>query len=150
MPNFTPRESLTVKDTDKQADVLFIEDQNMLRLLAREAFGFEGISAVFAADGCEAMTYFDKVVADSTLTPRIVFLDIVLPCIDGHQVYTQLCQEPYRSRLTNTTIVITSADQQALTLPDGLLQTRVLYKPYEVGGLIDMIRSIAPDLFAKL
>jgi hypothetical protein len=65
-------------------------------------------------------------------------------------VYSQLSEEPFLTQLKNTTIVITSAAQEALNLPEGPLRTRVLYKPYEVGALIDMVRSIAPDLFANV
>jgi CheY-like chemotaxis protein len=132
------------------ADVLFIEDQNMLRMLVREAFGYEGISAIFAADGCEALDLINQIVANNAVMPRIIFLDILMPCLDGYELFNKLCEDPYLNRMNDTTIVITSAAQEALNLPTGKLQPKVLYKPYEVGTLIEMVRNIAPDLFAKL
>ncbi|HVO41592.1 MAG TPA: response regulator, partial [Aggregatilineales bacterium] len=148
MPTRSDKKSTKAKSAPKPGYVLFVEDQNMLRLLAREAFGYEGICAAFAADGCEAVEYFNTLLADSNPMPRIVFLDILMPCLDGREVYEKLCAEPFLSRLHKTTFVITSAAQDALKLPTGPLATRVLYKPYEVGTLIAMVRSIAPDLIA--
>ena len=135
---------------DEPGDVLFVEDQHMLRFLALEAFGFEGIRAQFAVDGCEAVTYFDNVLKTNGTMPRIVFLDLLLPCMTGQQVYRKMMREPYASHLKKTTLVITSGAEEALTIPmQSPFKVRVLYKPYEVGALIDMVRSIAPDLFDK-
>src|SRR5260370_32010849 len=43
------------------ADVLIVEDEKRLRGFALEIMGMEGISAAAAADGCEALAYFEKV-----------------------------------------------------------------------------------------
>jgi len=118
----------------------------MLRFLAFEAFGFEGISARVAADGCEAVEYLQTLVAQNEPMPTIIFLDILMPCMDGQEVFKALAVEPFLAHMTNTTFVITSAAEEALNVQGSGLKMTVLYKPYEVGTLIDMIRRLAPNL----
>src|SRR5260221_6260388 len=72
------------------ADVLIVEDEKRLRGFALEIMGMEGISAAAAADGCEALAYFEKVLASGGQMPSILLMDLTMPCLSGYEVYQQI------------------------------------------------------------
>jgi two-component system phosphate regulon response regulator PhoB len=127
------------------ADVLIVEDERKLRYFATEVFRLEGISAAAVADGCQAMQFFEDALAHQSKLPRIVLLDLTMPCLSGYEVYKQIAAAPWCGSIT---VVITSAAGDKFDTLPGPAQTLQLMKPYEVRQLVEMLRNVAPDLFA--
>jgi CheY-like chemotaxis protein len=129
---------------DNWADVLIVEDERKLRFFVSEIFRLEEIAAAAVADGCQAMAYFQDVLNRDGNMPRVVILDMTMPCMGGLEVYKQIAQQPW---MANTTIIITSATGENIKPLPGAARTMDLHKPYEVSGLLDTVREAAPDLF---
>jgi CheY-like chemotaxis protein len=124
-------------------DVLIVDDEKNLRYFAGEIFRLEGIEATTLADGCQAVAYFENVVKQGGKMPRVVILDVNMPCMNGLQVYEKIAAASW---IKDTVVVLTSASRNDLDYPEAG-SVRVLFKPYNVTALVDMVRSIAPDLF---
>lgn len=129
-----------------QADVLIVEDEKRLRYFVGEVFRMEGISATAVADGCQALDYLDNIVKQGGSLPRIVILDMTMPCMNGVEVYKHIAAQPWSSA---TTVIITSAAGDAFTELPGPAQTLTLHKPYEVNALVETVRKAAPELFRE-
>ncbi len=130
----------------KWPDVLIVEDDDSLRFLTSEVFGLEGISAVTVADGCQAMAYFADVLSKEGVIPRVIILDIMMPCMNGYEVYQQIINTTW---IQHTTIIVASAVGEELTIVEDPPKTFVLRKPYEVERLLEIVRCVAPDLFTS-
>lgn len=71
-------------DQDRPASVLVVDDDAIVRILAREALGQAGFTVVEAASGQEALTEFER------CRPDIVLLDVLMPEMNGFRVCTAL------------------------------------------------------------
>ncbi len=127
--------------------ILIVEDEKRLRFFTSEIFRLEGISFLAVEDGCQALSYLEAVLAKNGTMPRIIILDMMMPCMNGYQLYQKISLEPW---MKNTTVIVTSAASETLKLPEGYPEPRVLFKPYDVSALVEMIREIAPDLFGQI
>ncbi|MCC7448116.1 MAG: response regulator transcription factor [Anaerolineae bacterium] len=128
----------------KWPDVLIVEDDDSLRFLTSEVFGLEGIAAASVADGCQAMDFFADAVANGGALPRVIILDIMMPCMDGYEVYRHISNTAW---IKNTTVIVASAVGEELTIAEHPPHTYILRKPYEVETLLNIVRCAAPDLF---
>jgi CheY-like chemotaxis protein len=72
-----------------------------------------------------------------------MILDMMMPCTDGYQLYAEIAHEPWAA---NMTIIIVSASR-GIDLGEGFAPVHILYKPYEVTDLLEIVRDVAPDLF---
>ena len=84
--------------------------------------------------GIQAMTAYGSSPGMSALrasTPSMVFLDINMPGVTGHEVLRFLRREP---RLLNVPVFIVTSDDQPETREMALKEgaTKVLYKPAEL------------------
>jgi CheY-like chemotaxis protein len=129
----------------KWADVLIVDDERNMRFLASEVFRLEGITAAAVADGCQALAYFEDVLARGGVMPRVIILDMMMPCLDGFQVYEKICNESW---IKDTVLLIATAARD-IKLAPGLATFQILYKPYEVTALLDIVRTVAPELFGS-
>ena len=71
-------------DQDRPALVLVVDDDAIVRILAREALTKAGFTVAEAANGAEALTQFER------CRPDIVLLDVLMPEMDGFSVCTSL------------------------------------------------------------
>ena len=90
----------------KWPDVLIVDDEKNMRFLASEVFRLEGIIAETLADGCQAVEYFKEVQSKGGVMPRVVVLDMMMPCMDGFEVYEQISAEPW---IKGTVLLIATA-----------------------------------------
>ncbi len=67
-----------------QRTVLVVDDDRMIRLLARDALEPEGYTVLEASGGAEAIDVFER------HRPDLVLLDITMPEIDGYSVCTEI------------------------------------------------------------
>ena len=128
------------------ADILVVEDEKRLRGFALEILEMEGVSAAGAADGCEALAYFDNVVKQGGEMPSIVMMDLTMPCMNGYEVYSKIVNAPWIDKVT---IIITSAVGDQFDPLPGPVDTLLLTKPYDVNILMTTLRRVGPQLFNK-
>jgi len=126
----TPETDLKGSET-----ILLVEDEEQVRALAERILVRAGYNVILAEDGEEAI---EKFKANSDIID-LVFLDVVLPKLSGHQVKTQIDSE-----YPGMPILLTSgysADQvhTDFILADGL---DLLQKPYTSTQLKAKIRKI--------
>lgn len=124
--------------------ILIIDDEFNMRYFATELFRLEGISSHAVSDGCQGTDFLTEVIQQQGALPRIIILDMMMPCKDGYQVYAEIADADW---IENTEIVIVSA-ARGIELPPGRAKVHILYKPYEVTDLLDIVRRAAPDLFS--
>jgi DNA-binding response OmpR family regulator len=129
------------------ADVLIVEDEKKLRQFTGEILKFEGISSAAAEDGCKALDYFKDILAQGGDMPRIVMLDVNMPCLGGLDVYREISRAKWISRVV---VIITSAISENIEILPGPAKTLILHKPYDVKALLNMVREAAPDLFTTV
>jgi twitching motility two-component system response regulator PilH len=104
--------ALVVDDNRQMADAL-VQMLGVLGLKAKAAYGSGPGMVVLGVE-----------------TPDIVFLDINMPGVTGHEVLMFLRREP---RLLHTPVIIVTSDDQPETKEKALKQgaSAVLYKPAE-------------------
>lgn len=108
--------ALVVDDNRQMADAL-VQMLAVLGIKAKAAYGSGPGMVVLGAE-----------------TPDIVFLDINMPGVTGHEVLMFLRREP---RLLNTPVVIVTSDYQPETRDRALSlgASRVIYKPAEFDAI---------------
>jgi CheY-like chemotaxis protein len=114
--------ALVVDDNRQMADAL-VQMLEILGLKSKAAYGSGPGMVVLGAE-----------------TPDIVFLDINMPGVTGHEVLLFLRREP---RLLNTPVIIVTSDDQPETKEKALRQgaSKVLYKPAE----FDAVESVLTE-----
>src|SRR5512146_135178 len=90
----------------KWPDVLIVDDEKNMRFLASEVFRLEGIQAAALADGCQAIEFFDDVLNKGGVMPRVIILDMMMPCLDGFEVYEKISGAPW---IKDTVILVATA-----------------------------------------
>lgn len=118
--------ALIVDDNPDQREILFF---------SFEKAGFE----VFTAEnGTQAIEYLEKVV------PKALILDVNMPGISGLSILRKVRQSASGHKIT---ILLVSADEQALNSPEASLADAVLLKPLSPSSLVTianrMIESVA-------
>lgn len=112
--------ALVVDDNRQMADAL-VQMLTVLGLKAKAAYGSGPGMVVLGVE-----------------TPDIVFLDINMPGVTGHEVLMFLRREP---RLLNTPVVIVTSDDQPETRQRALSlgASQVIYKPAEFDAIENVL-----------
>jgi CheY-like chemotaxis protein len=112
--------ALVVDDNRQMADAL-VQMLAVLGIKAKAAYGSGPGMVVLGAE-----------------TPDVVFLDINMPGVTGHEVLMFLRREP---RLLNTPVVIITSDDQPETKQRALAlgASKVLYKPAEFDAIEEVL-----------
>lgn len=118
--------------------VLIVDDEHHIRLLieqALEELEDEGVELLTAQDGAEAV----EVVRNHR--PQLVFLDVMMPRMNGYDVARTIKGE---LGLDATTVVMLTAKGQAYDRQDGLAAgaDRYMTKPFDPDELLRMTREI--------
>lgn len=117
-------------------DALIVDDDQPIRKLVRHILKRLGIEAREAANGAEAL----EMIADAR--PRVVFLDLMMPQMNGWDVLDALEREGILPSLP--IIVLTAVDSSRTEgLPARV--RAVLTKPFEVDELIRTTNEILDD-----
>jgi len=116
-------------------DVLVVDDEPSMRLLARINLEFEGFRVREAASGEEAIAILE------TDEPAVVLLDIGMKGIDGWAVVDWL---EARGRLVELSVIVVSAHASGhmieLARKKGL---RYIKKPFRIDQLIEAVTEAA-------
>jgi two-component system response regulator MprA len=109
--------------------VLIVEDELDIRDTLQEAFEEEGYQVVVAGNGKEALARLEE-----GPRPSAIILDIVMPIMNGAELYAALQADPALSRIP---VVVSTSDPTRA--PSGVLLMR---KPLNLDRLIAAIARI--------
>jgi CheY-like chemotaxis protein len=99
---------------------LIVEDEIALRMIYETVLRELGFDVIQAADGEEAIKLLTQ------RTPNIVFLDMLLPKVDGSQVLHYIQSTPH---LNNTVTVVVTAHSRFQTIMSLAASDLFLLKP---------------------
>ncbi|HEY8994142.1 MAG TPA: PAS domain S-box protein [Lacunisphaera sp.] len=117
--------------------VLVVDDEETVRTVAARMLERLGFTVVVAADGREGM---EKFRVDPTRF-TLVLLDLTMPHLDGEETFRQM-----RMLNPGVRVVLTSGfnQQEAVNRFTGKGLAGFIQKPFELGSLIQVIRSVLP------
>jgi twitching motility two-component system response regulator PilG len=119
-----------VADSPKNAiKVLVIDDSNTIRRSAEMFLRQAGYEVILAQDGFEALAMI------SDHRPRVIFVDIMMPRLDGYQTCALIKQNPV---FKSTPVIMLSSKDGAFDRARGRLAGSDLYltKPFTKENLI--------------
>jgi twitching motility two-component system response regulator PilG len=122
--------------------VLVIDDSNTIRRSAEMFLRQAGFDVILAEDG------FDALAKISDHQPKVIFVDIMMPRLDGYQTCALIKQNP---KLKATPVIMLSSKDGVFDRARGRLagSDRYLTKPFTKEALIDTVnqylKPAAPD-----
>ena len=120
----------------KGIKVMIIDDSNTIRKSAEIFLRTSGCEVILAEDGFEAMS---KIIDNQ---PNIIFIDIVMPRLDGYQACMLIKKNPFYQSIP--VIMLSSKDglfdkaRGRMAGSDGYLS-----KPFTAESLLSIIRNYA-------
>ena len=114
--------------------VLVIDDSNTIRRSAEMFLRQAGFEVILAEDG------FDALAKISDHHPRVIFVDIMMPRLDGYQTCALIKQNP---ALKATPVIMLSSKDGVFDRARGRLagSDRYLTKPFTKEALIDAVNE---------
>src|SRR4026209_522428 len=115
--------------------VLVIDDSNTIRRSAEMFLRQAGFEVILAEDG------FDALAEIRDHQPRVIFVDIMMPRLDGYQTCALIKQHP---QLKSTPVIMLSSKDGVFDRARGRLagSDRYLTKPFTKEGLIQAVHEI--------
>ena len=112
--------------------VLVIDDSNTIRRSAEMFLRQAGFEVILAEDG------FDALAKISDHQPRVIFVDIMMPRLDGYQTCALIKQNP---QLKSTPVIMLSSKDGVFDRARGRLagSDRYLTKPFTQEALIEAV-----------
>ena len=114
--------------------VLVIDDSNTIRKSAELFLRQAGFEVVLAEDG------FDALAKINDHQPKVIFVDIMMPRLDGYQTCALVKQNP---ALKSTPVIMLSSKDGVFDRARGRLagSDRYLTKPFTKEGLIEAVKA---------
>jgi twitching motility two-component system response regulator PilG len=114
--------------------VLVIDDSNTIRRSAEMFLRQAGFEVILAEDG------FDALAKISDHQPRVIFVDIMMPRLDGYQTCALIKQNPH---IKSTPVIMLSSKDGVFDRARGRLagSDRYLTKPFTKEGLIQAVQE---------
>ncbi|MEI8164921.1 MAG: response regulator [Chloroflexales bacterium] len=119
--------------TEPKGTIFIIDDDLALQTVLEYALRDAGYDVILAHDGEEGLRKLE------TLTPSLVISDIMMPNMDGVEVFLQL-----KDRLQNQgipIIIMTALNRKPWFADLEAEGAVIMQKPFEVERLIDLINS---------
>lgn len=112
--------------------VLVIDDSNTIRRSAELFLRQAGYEVILAEDGFDALSKI------TDYEPQVIFVDIMMPRLDGYQTCALIKQNP---RLRSTPVIMLSSKDGVFDRARGRLagSDRYLTKPFTKEGLIEAV-----------
>ena len=112
--------------------VLIIDDSNTIRRSAELFLREAGYEVILAEDGFDALSKI------TDHEPQVIFVDIMMPRLDGYQTCALIKQNP---RLKSTPVIMLSSKDGVFDRARGRLagSDRYLTKPFTKEGLIEAV-----------
>jgi PAS domain S-box-containing protein len=119
--------------------ILLVEDEDLVRELAREILLSHGYRVLAAQNGAQALA-----LAQNQDTPvDLLLTDVIMPGLNGKQLYQQLKQvQPHLP------VLYMSGYAQDVIAPEGILEpgTRLLAKPFAIPDFLNAVHDLLhPD-----
>ena len=116
--------------------VLVIDDSNTIRRSAELFLRQAGFEVILAEDG------FDALAKISDHHPRVIFVDIMMPRLDGYQTCALIKQNPV---LKTTPVIMLSSKDGVFDRARGRLagSDQYLTKPFTKEALLDAVKEHA-------
>ena len=120
-------------DSLKGAKVMVIDDSNTIRRSAEIFLVQAGCEVILAEDG------FDALAKITDHRPEVVFVDIMMPRLDGYQTCALIKKNP---RFRDTPVVMLSSKDGLFDRARGRLvgSDEYLTKPFSKDGLLEAVR----------
>ncbi|HUX25784.1 MAG TPA: response regulator [Burkholderiales bacterium] len=131
------RKGIAVSDASKRpVKVLVIDDSNTIRRSAELFLRQAGYEVILAEDGFDALSKI------TDHEPQVIFVDIMMPRLDGYQTCALIKQNP---RLKSTPVIMLSSKDGVFDRARGRLagSDRYLTKPFTKEGLIEAVSDYA-------
>ena len=123
--------------------ILVIDDSNTIRRSAEMFLRQAGFEVILAEDG------FDALAKISDHQPKVIFVDIMMPRLDGYQTCALIKQHPL---LRSTPVIMLSSKDGVFDRARGRLagSDRYLTKPFTREGLIGAVNEyLKPSLLTS-
>jgi CheY-like chemotaxis protein len=108
--------------------VLIVDDEADIRDTLEEFFADEGFRVATAADGQQALA----TLSEHDL-PCVVILDLIMPVLDGKEVFRRMQADP---RLARLPVIVSTSDPSRA--PSGVL---IMRKPVNLDRLLEAVRA---------
>ena len=114
--------------------VLVIDDSNTIRRSAELFLRQAGYEVILAEDGFDALSKI------TDYEPQVIFVDIMMPRLDGYQTCALIKQNP---RLKSTPVIMLSSKDGVFDRARGRLagSDRYLTKPFTKEALIEAVND---------
>ncbi len=122
--------------SELETRVVCIEDEPEMIDLVRLILSRKGFDVIGAAGGYEGLQAVEK------LHPRIILLDLMMPDMDGWEVYQRIKANPETSHIP---VIVITAKAQSIDRMLGLRIARVddyITKPFGPAELLDSINRV--------
>jgi len=131
-------ESLRMSDSNENeasVKVLIIDDSKTIRRSAENLLTKEGYDVVTASDG------FDALAKIANTRPEIIFVDIIMPRLDGYQTCALIKNN---SEFKTTPVVMLSSKDGLFDKAKGRIvgSDQYITKPFGRDELLDTIRTL--------
>ncbi len=123
-------------DTNEHIRVVCVEDEPEMIDLIRLILSRKGYEVFGANGGVEALKVIKEV------KPHLILLDLMMPDVDGWEVYQQLKATP---EVSDTPVIVVTAKAQSIDKVLGLHIAKVddyISKPFSPQELIDSISQV--------
>jgi two-component system chemotaxis response regulator CheY len=123
----------------RQACVLIVEDDPVLRTFIGETLQQEGYDSAIATDGAEALRWLAARAAIGEAPPELILLDMRMPVMDGWTFAREYRQAPG----PHAPIVVMTAAPDARAWAAEIGAVGVLSKPFELEALFGLVERFA-------
>ena len=130
---------------DKQATILIVDDQEMVRTLVADLLSDSNFEVITASTGQDAVDLYTQMMEEAREQERLehpvdlVILDMILPKGDGVETFQRL-----RAINPDVRVILSSGydvDERVRDLTDrGALA--FIQKPYHIEALLNMVRKV--------
>lgn len=118
--------------------VLIVEDETAICMYMEEVFKGEGFPVLTAENGQVAL----ELLRQQQTLPGVIFLDLMMPVMDGHRFIHELQKNPENARFKDIPIVVVTASQ--MNVQGNVVA--VLRKPVDLQQLCDYAEKYAAEL----
>lgn len=122
---------MTEPAPDGRRPVLIVDDDRDIRETLRDLLELEGFPAITARDGAEAL---ERMRRDR---PCLVLLDLIMPVMDGAEVFRRRAADPDLARVP-VAVISAVVDLEHRIAP--LEAAGFLEKPVEIERLLELVR----------
>jgi two-component system response regulator len=125
-------------------DILLVEDNPNDEMLVMHAFKRHNIAIHGVRDGLEALDFIfctGFYAGRSTGNPKVIFLDVKMPLMDGFEVLLAIRSDP-RTRLVPVVMLTSSGEERDIIESYRLGVNSYIVKPVEFEKLIEVVRHV--------